>query len=109
MWRGLLTIFLLQKCGNQDELMVSQDGSIPLMMKNWDGNASDSKIFKVRTKSLIDKFKDSHIARYLIADSKIYDEENANNLAQLLFITRIPSTLKQENKAINEAILLNIG
>jgi len=27
------------------ELLVSQDGGIPLMMKSWDGNASDNKIF----------------------------------------------------------------
>ena len=27
------------------ELMVSQDGGVPLMSKTWDGNASDSQIF----------------------------------------------------------------
>src|SRR5712692_4397136 len=28
------------------ELMVAQDGGVPLMSKSWDGNASDSQIFQ---------------------------------------------------------------
>ena len=89
------------------ELMVSQDGGVPLMMRSWDGNESDSSIFKLRAKELVEKFKESEIARYLIADSKLYDEENAQNLSQLSYITRIPSRLKQEQAAIKEALSSN--
>src|SRR5215468_5749631 len=35
------------------ELMVSQDGGVPLLSKTWDGNASDSQIFQDRAKALI--------------------------------------------------------
>jgi len=35
------------------ELVTSQDGDIPLMMKCFDGNASDNKIFKARCKELM--------------------------------------------------------
>ncbi len=30
------------------ELLVSQDGGVPLMSKSWDGNASDTQIFQER-------------------------------------------------------------
>jgi transposase len=34
------------------ELMVSQDGGVPMASKCWDGNASDSQIFKERAEAL---------------------------------------------------------
>jgi transposase len=30
------------------EMIVSQDGGIPLACKNWDGNSADTKVFKER-------------------------------------------------------------
>ena len=86
------------------ELMVSQDGGVPLMMKSWDGNASDNEIFRERSQALINHFKESIEPRYLIADSKLYTEKNATNLDQIPFITRVPGTIKDEGCAINEAI-----
>jgi len=86
------------------ELLVSQDGGVPLMMKSWDGNASDNKIFTERSAMLIEHFQQSSMPRYLIADSKLYSEENAANLNQLGFITRIPGTIKEEQKSIVSAI-----
>jgi len=89
------------------ELVTSQDGGIPLMMKCFDGNASDNKIFKERCKELINSFKNSENPRYLVGDSKLYHADNAENLAEIKFITRIPRTYKEENRAIDEAILKN--
>lgn len=89
------------------ELLVSQDSGVPLMMKCWDGNASDNTIFKERAKILIDNFKESEEPRYLIADSKLYHKDNMDNLSALNFVTRIPSTLKEEQKSIKEAIAAN--
>ena len=86
------------------ELMVSQDGGVPLQMKTWNGNASDTAIFRERTQALVDQFGKSELARYLIADSKLYDSCNAPHLSRLRFITRIPSTLKQEREVISEAL-----
>jgi transposase len=54
------------------EVIVSQDGGVPLACKAWDGNASDNKIFKERTKALINSFKSSEMPKYLVADSKLY-------------------------------------
>ncbi len=87
------------------ELMVSQDGGVPLLMKTWSGNESDTVIFRERTQALVEQFNKSPIARYLIADSKLYDSGNAPHLSGLRFITRIPSTLKQEQEVITKALL----
>ena len=89
------------------ELVTSQDGGIPLMMKCFNGNASDNKVFKQRCKQLITAFKESDAPRYLVGDSKLYCEDNAKNLSNIKFITRIPRTYKAEINAINEAINAN--
>jgi transposase len=85
------------------ELMVSQDGGVPLISRSWDGNASDNAVFKERCERLIEQFKDSETPRYLIADSKLYTKNNASNLAGLPFITRIPETLKVAQQVIDQA------
>lgn len=89
------------------ELLVSQDGGVPLMMKSWDGNASDNKIFKERAQLLIANFQQSESPRYLIADAKLYFKENAVNLKQLNFITRIPRSIKEERELISESMKEN--
>jgi transposase len=38
------------------ELLVSQDGGGPLVSKSWDGNASDTAIFKERAEALLTTF-----------------------------------------------------
>jgi transposase len=86
------------------ELMVSQDGGVPLMSKSWDGNASDTKVFQERARALLSTFKGSPRPRYLVADSKLYNEENAANLKHLGFITRIPGTLKLVTQVITQAL-----
>lgn len=86
------------------ELMVSQDGGIPFISKSWDGNTSDNQIFRERSKLLLEAFKRSEPPRYIIADSKIYTEDNAENLSALGFITRIPQTIKQCQDLIIEAL-----
>ena len=39
------------------ELMVSQDGGVPLLSKSWDGNASDTQIFQERAQALMATFQ----------------------------------------------------
>jgi transposase len=86
------------------ELMVSQDGGVPLASKSWDGNASDSQIFHDRAEALLATLTASPTPRYLIADSKLYSEDNAAQLKQLGFITRIPATLKLVSQVISQAL-----
>lgn len=86
------------------ELVTSQDGGIPLMMRCLDGNASDSKVFQTRCRGLIEAFKESEGPRYLVGDSKLYHQDNKDNLAAIKFITRIPKTYQEESKAIQASI-----
>ena len=85
------------------ELMVAQDGGVPLMSQSWDGNASDTVVFKERCEALLMQFAASETPRYLIADAKLYTEAHAPNLARLPFITRIPETLTVTQQVIEQA------
>jgi transposase len=87
------------------ELMVSQDGGVPLLSKSWDGNTSDIEVFQERAQALIETLKNSPSPRYLVADSKLYHEDNAANLKSLGFITRIPQTLKVVSQVIRQALV----
>lgn len=86
------------------ELMVSQDGGVPFVSQCWDGNTSDTQVFQKRTEALMRAFKDAPMPRYLVADAKLYCEDNAVHLAQLGFITRIPATLKVVSQVIGQAL-----
>src|SRR5215510_6642999 len=86
------------------ELMVSQDGGVPMVSKSWDGNASDTQIFQERAEALLKAFAHSPTPRYLVADAKLYNEDNAVHLAKLGFITRIPATLKVVAQVIRQAL-----
>jgi transposase len=86
------------------ELMVSQDGGVPFVSKSWDGNTSDTQVFQQRAEALMRAFQDTPTPRYLIADAKLYCEDNAVHLAKLCFITRIPATLKLVSQVIGQAL-----
>ena len=86
------------------ELLVSQDGGVPLVSKSWDGNTSDTPIFKERAEALMAAFARSSTPRYLVADAKLYTEDTAAALANLGFITRIPGTLKLVSQVITQAL-----
>lgn len=85
------------------ELLVSRDGGIPLISKVWDGNTSDNEVFRRRAQALVDSLEASDSPTYVIADSKLYSESNAENLKNLPFITRIPETIKAVSEKILEA------
>jgi transposase len=86
------------------DLMVSQDGGVPLMSQSWDGNPSDTQIFQERAAALIETFQRSPTPRSLVADSKLYTEDHATNLQALGFLTRLPNTLKLVSQVITQAL-----
>jgi transposase len=86
------------------ELMVSQDGGVPFVSQSWDGNAADTQIFQERAQALMATFQASPTPRYLVADSKLYHEDNAAHLQALGFITRIPNTLKRVSHVITQVL-----
>ena len=85
-------------------LLVSQDGGVPLVSKSWDGHASDTQIFQERAAARMATLTRAPTPRYLVADAKLYHEDNAANLRQLGFITRIPNTLKLVGQVIGQAL-----
>jgi len=87
------------------EMMTSQDGGIPILMKCWDGNSDDNSVFQYRAKTLIEAWKDVELPRYLIMDSKGYSKKNAVNLESLKFVTRIPETNTPAKVAIKNALI----
>lgn len=89
------------------EMIVSQDGGIPLACKNWDGNSADTAVFKARSKALVNSFKNSEAPSFLVADCKLYHKNNAEFLSQLKFITLIPSTIKLEKELISKKLKEN--
>jgi len=86
------------------ELLVSPDGGVPFVSKRWHGQASDTKMFQERAEALIATFQHSPTPRYVVADAKLSNEENAPHLNQLGFITRIPGTLKLVSPVITPAL-----
>ncbi len=86
------------------EMMVSQDGGIPLLGRSLDGNSSDNIVFKERAEKLVEEFKASETPRYLVADCKLYTETNAVHLKDLPFITRIPNNIKMVGESIDKAL-----
>lgn len=86
------------------ELIVAQDGGVPFGAKSWDGNASDSVIFRERAEALVEQLRQADGPRYLVADSKLYAEKTARFLAQIRFITRVPATFALEGQVIRQAL-----
>ena len=84
--------------------MVSQDGGISFVSKSWNGNTSDTHGFQKRAEALMRAFKDTPSPRDLVADAKLYCEDNAAHLAKFGFITRIPATLKVVSQVIGQAL-----
>lgn len=89
------------------ELMVSQDGGVPLLSKSWDGNASDSIVFQDRAGALLRTLQNSPSPRYVVADGKLYDKDTAEHLQSLPCITRLPNTLKVVSQVIAQALALD--
>ncbi len=83
------------------ELLVSHDSGVPLVLKNWNGNASDTKIFEQRTKQLTESFNRGY-CKHVTADSKFYTEANSSHWHIVKFTTRVPETLNPAKELIME-------
>jgi transposase len=86
------------------ELMVSQDGGVPLVSKTWDGHAADSQMFPDRAQALRSTFAQSPTPRSLIADRKLSNQAHAAQLTSLGFIPRIPDPLTLVAQGLRQAL-----
>jgi len=86
------------------ELVSTQDGSVPFICKCHDGNASDNTVFKERVTSIIDQIKNGELPTCVVMDSKGYSGQNAENLKQIPFISRVPNTFSLVGETIDNAL-----
>ena len=89
------------------EIMVSQDGGVPVLSTSWDGNTSDIEVFQERAQAFIETLQNSPTPRYLVADGTLSHEDNAAHLQSLGFITRLPQTLKIVSQVIRQALAMD--
>ena len=78
-------------------LIVSQDGDVPLGIKMGSGNESDQKRFGEIIKAYQEEIDEPTI---YIADSALYTAENLQKLGKIEWITRVPLTNKKAKKEV---------
>lgn len=92
------------------EFLVSSDGDVPLMMKAFSGNASDSTIMQERIaklkEALVATNEESLLPRYFVGDSKLYSKKAIEDAKRdgVAWITRVPETNKEVREVVDQAI-----
>lgn len=82
-------------------LMCSYKSSIPVWLEVLSGNSSDKKSFKETIKQYKKQFSQKKLP-YMIADSALYTKNGLSELSEVKWVTRVPETLKEAKKAIEE-------
>jgi transposase len=81
------------------DLMVSNDGDIPLFMRVGNGNESDKKVFV----ELIKKYQENFdLETIYVADSALYTSSNLAQMKEknIRWLTRVPLSLKKAKELI---------
>lgn len=83
-------------------LMVSDDGGVPLFMQTLDGNSSDSVTFRNNISAFKNGLKKNfQELTYYIADCKFYTAETLKiTRSDLLWISRVPDNIKDAKDVI---------
>ena len=80
-------------------LIVSNDGELPIFMKAGDGNQSDKKIF---AKLLMEYKKQIKLETIMVCDSALYTQDNIQLMNDTPWITRVPLTIKKAKNIIQK-------
>jgi transposase len=86
------------------DLMVSEDGGIPVGRTSGDGKTSDIAMFQARAQAWLAAFQQAPHPRDLIADSKLSHEDHAPPRRPLGCITRMPNTMGSVAEVITPAL-----
>lgn len=84
------------------DLIVSEDGEIPLFMRAGDGNESDKAVFG---QILVEFKKRIKLDSIFVADSALYSQKNLKIIEGLRWITRVPLTIKKARDFIQNVTL----
>jgi transposase len=87
------------------DLIVSNDGHIPLFMRTGDGNESDKAVFG---KILVEFRRRINLDSIMVADSALYSQENLKIMEDLNWITRVPLTVKKAKELIQSVSVESI-
>jgi transposase len=88
------------------DLIVSNDGSIPLFMRAADGNESDKAVFgqiltEVKSQLQLDSI--------MVCDSALYSQENLQLIKELKWITRVPMTIKKAKQLLGQVEIESVN
>jgi transposase len=87
------------------DLIVSNDGELPLFMRTGDGNESDKAVFG---KILVEFKRRINLDSIMVADSALYSQENLKIMEDLNWITRVPLTVKKAKELIQSVSVESI-
>ncbi len=82
------------------DLIVTGDGNIPVFIEAASGNQSDKKAFGQIAKNYKKQLK---LDTTIVGDSALYSKENLGLLKQIKWLTRVPLSIKEAKKLVNEA------
>lgn len=80
-------------------LIVSNDGEIPIFMKAGDGNQSDQAIL---AKLLMEYKKQIKLETIMVCDSALYSQDHIQLMNDTPWITRVPLTIKKARNIIQK-------
>jgi transposase len=87
------------------DLIVSNDGDLPLFMRTGDGNESDKAVFG---QILVEFKRRINLDSIMVADSALYSQENLKIMEDLNWITRVPLTIKKAKELIQSVSIESI-
>jgi transposase len=87
------------------DLIVSNDGDLPLFMRTGDGNESDKAVFG---QILVEFKRRINLDSIMVADSALYSQENLKIMEDLNWITRVPLTVKKAKELIQSVSIESI-
>jgi transposase len=76
------------------QLICERQAGIPLLMKPLSGNSSDKTDFRKTIQAHIDQMKNDFSLKYLVADSALYTAQTLREISMILWVSRVPETLR---------------
>ena len=82
-------------------MMCAYKSTIPVWIEVLSGNSNDKKSFRESIKKFREQFDKKRLP-YFVADSAFYTAEGLQELSGILWVSRVPETVKEAKKAIGE-------
>jgi len=84
------------------QLIVENQAGIPLVMQALSGNSSDKRSFSEAIDTHVKQLQIDLGVEYLIGDSALYTAESLRKMRDILWISRVPETLKDAQYLIEQ-------